>query len=123
MTTQLDTHETTLAKPIAAEDLRHGDYVAVLSEILEIPSFLWCGETSSLPANEAVRLNWQSSSTGLPLRILDICLPFVFIKQPCGMKQTLDVRRFQLARLDRRYAKRVCKAMFPRGGKKAKITK
>ncbi len=120
MTTQLHNHETTLAKPIAGEDLRRGDYVAVLNEIIEIPSFLWCGDAHTLPPHEPVRMQRQSHENGLPLRIIDICLPFVFVKQPCGQQRLVDIRRCQFVRLDRRYAKRVWKGLGSNESKRPK---
>ena len=100
-----------LAKIAAAEDLCADDYVAVLNEVIEFPSYLWDCDSFVLPPQEPVRVQRQAPDNGLPLRIVDVCLPFVFVKRPCGQHQTLDVRRCQLVRLSRGYAKRVWKTL------------
>jgi hypothetical protein len=109
--------ETHVARLLAAEDLRCGDYVSILQEIVEWPSFFWsdCGQT--LPPGEPVQLACRPKDSGMPLKVKAICLPFVFVKQPCGQHRTLDVRRHRLARLTPDYAVQVWKAMRrPRAG-------
>lgn len=101
----------TLAASVAAEDLECGDYVAILSEVCEFPSFFWCSDATLLPPHEPVRMKFQSRTGGVPLKIRAICLPFVFVKTPKGQFETLDVRRQQLVRLDRRYAETVAKSL------------
>lgn len=108
MSTALD-HNTTLAKPVAPEDLRRGEYVAVLSELVEFPSFLWDGDPHTLPPGEPIAVRFRPLDNGLPLRLRDLCLPFVLVKLPCGHHRTLDVRGLQLARLQEDYAKQVTK--------------
>ena len=124
------TIEPTLAKSVAAEDLLRGDFVALLSEIYEYPSFLWCCDASLAPDNEPIKLRFRGQDGGRPLRILDVCLPFVFVEQPGGGHRTLDVRYCQLVRLDREYSKRVWKELSrrkrkrkPRGDKRQKSCK
>lgn len=109
MTTNVSsTFGTSLAASVAPEDLRCGDFVAVLNEILEYPSFLWCDAVLGAP-EEPVRLRYCAADGGLPLKIKAICLPFVFVKSPYGISQTIDVRQVQLVRLRKRYAKTVWK--------------
>ncbi len=95
-----------LAALVAHEDLCIGDFVAVLNEIVELPSFLWF---DALPtaAEELVRVRFCASEGGMPLKIKAICLPFVYVKSATGIQETLDVRRNQLVRLNKRYAKSV----------------
>ena len=110
MTTNASTTDkTSLAASVAPEDLKCGDFVAVLNEILECPSFFWCDPVPSAP-DQLVRLRTWASDGGVPLKIKAICLPFVFLKSPDGFSQTVDVRRVELVRLDKRYAKTVRKA-------------
>ncbi len=104
-------HNTTLAKPIAAEDLRRGDYVALLSVVYEYPSFCWDCESQLMPPETPVRIRLRPHEPTCPLRIVDLCVPFVFVKEPGGQCRTLDVRGCQLVRLDERYARRVWKAL------------
>lgn len=89
---------TEVAASVAPEDLRCGDYVAVLSVVHEYPSFFWCGDSGLLPREEPVRLQLMQDD-GTPLKIKAICLPFVFVKDAHGKHRTLDIRLCRLARL------------------------
>ncbi len=50
-------------------------------------------------------------NAGHPLRVIAVCLPFVYAKTPRGETATIDTRRAQLVRLDRRCAKVIWKAL------------
>jgi len=109
----MTTHSTTidrtsLAALVAHEDLRVGDFVTVLNEIVELPSFLWC---DSVPrdAGELVRVRCCAIDGGMPLKVRAICLPYVYVKSPTGSIQTIDVRQVELARLKKRYSKMIWK--------------
>jgi hypothetical protein len=109
--TPIADHDVTLAKTLAPEDVRRGDYVAVLSEEFEYAAFAWSCD-SSLPGDDPlIRVRFRPRETTGPLRVIDACLPFVFVKEPKGEGRTLDVRAVRLARLNRKYAKRVWKSM------------
>jgi len=105
------THETQVAKPVAAEDLRCGDVVTVLNEISELPSYLWCGDAQMLSPHEPVRVLWRGGGGGIPLKVKAICLPFVLVKSPAGCHGTLDVRESQLVRLRTDYASTAWQAL------------
>jgi hypothetical protein len=49
--------------------------------------------------------------SGSPLRVKAVCLPFVLVARINGKPRTLDLRRVQLVKLDRGYAKLVRKAL------------
>jgi hypothetical protein len=102
--------QASLAKALAPEDIRPNDYVTPLHWIAEVPSYYWCGDCWSLPRDEPVRIRITPPSDGLPLKVKSVCLPFVLVKQACGDKTTIDLRKCQLARLDRRYARQAWKA-------------
>ena len=99
---------TSVAASVAPEDLRCGDFVGILSEVLEFPSFYWCDSVSS-ERDELVRVRYIPKHGGTPLKIKAICLPFVYVKSPGGQLQVIDVRQVQLVRLTRRYGKAVWK--------------
>ena len=42
-----------------------------------------------------------------PARVIDVCLPFVLVKQTNGEHETLDVRRQTLARVSSRFGREV----------------
>ena len=98
------------AATVAPEDLRRGDFVAVLSEIVELPTFLWF-ETLPGCQEELVRVRRLPTDDRTPLKVKAICLPYVFVKLPSGGCRTLDIRLSSLARLEKDYAKVVWKAL------------
>jgi hypothetical protein len=104
-----DTEVSCTAARVAPEDLRRGDFIAVLSEIVEVPSFLW-SDTLAANRGELVRLRRLPTEDRVPLKVKAICLPFVFVRSPSGQFQTVDVRLASLARLERAYAKTVWKS-------------
>src|SRR5436305_1985225 len=103
--------DTALARPLAPEDLRRGDFVGILHEVMELPSWFWSCDSHVLPPHEPVRVTYRSDHGGTPLKVKALCLPFVFVKLPSGQHRTLDVRQHQLVRLDGRYARIVWKTM------------
>ena len=92
---------TKVAARVAGEDLKQGDYVTVLSETIQLPSYLWCGSNDLLSADEPIQYRYLPRDAGLPLKVVAICLPFVYAKEPTGGINTLDIRQKQLARLDK----------------------
>ncbi len=103
--------ESFVARSLAAEDLRRGDYVTVIAEIVEWPSYYWDCDPQVWPPHEPIRLQRYSDEGGTPLKIKAICLPFVFVKKPCGSHQSLDIRQHRLVRLPLAYARAVWKAL------------
>lgn len=111
MVTRTTTHESTLARPVAADDIRRGDFVAVLNEIHEFPSFLWPCDSELTPIHQPVRMQWRTADGGQPLKVIDFCLPFVLVKCPSGRHQSLDMRSVQLVKLSQDYARRAWKRL------------
>jgi hypothetical protein len=102
--------EATLAKALAPEDIRQGDFVTPLCVVAEVPSWFWFCDSWNLPVNEPVRIRFTSSGDGLPLKVKSVCLPFVLVKNADGDCTTLDLRKHQLARLDSGFANHAWKA-------------
>ena len=98
------------AKVLAPEDVRAGDYVALLHEVHEILSFWWCGGIGTIRPDDPVRIPFIPKNGGVPFRVRSVCLPFILVKAPSGKVRSLDVRRYRLARLDRTHALVVWKA-------------
>ena len=111
--------EATLAKVLAPEDVRGGDYIAPLYSIVEMPSYWWNGDCWKLPPEQPVRLRLTGECNGMPLRVKAVCLPFVLVKAPTGEQSTLDLRKCQVARLDLGYAKQAWKAVKKNLGKQS----
>ena len=101
----------TLAATVLNEDINSGDFVALLNECVDVPSYLWDTCATSLAPHEMVRLKLMPEEAGRPLKVIAVCLPFVYAKSPSGRFETLDTRRMQLVRLNRRCAKVLWKQM------------
>lgn len=92
---------TTVAARIAGEDLAAGDFVTILSEIIELPSFLWSCSDVSLPPNEPVKARYLPGQPGVLLKVEVVCLPFVYVRYSSGHLSAFDTRQQQLVRIDR----------------------
>lgn len=104
---------TSVAASVAPEDLQRGDFVAILHEVAEYPSFFWM-DAVPCERDAMVRVRCLPADSGQPLKVKAICLPFLFVESPRRRLRTLDVRQVQLARLTRRYAKTVWTAFRKR---------
>jgi hypothetical protein len=103
MKTSIETRSktaTTVAARIAGEDIAKGDFVTILSEIIEAPSFLWNCSSVSLPPDEPVRTRYLPRAAGEPHKVVAVCLPFVYARRPKGSLIAFDTRQQQLVRLD-----------------------
>jgi hypothetical protein len=100
----------TLAKALAPEEIGIGDFVTPLFVIAEVPSYFWFADEWDLPRDQPVRMRFTPNGDGMPLKVKSICLPFVLVKDPLGRGSTLDLRKCQVARLDKAHARRAWKA-------------
>jgi hypothetical protein len=94
-----------LARALAPEDIRPGDYVALLHIMTENePS---SAETDSILGRERApfKLNvpWNA---GMPARVVEVCLPYVLLKTARGKLRAIDIRRYRLARVSTRFGRR-----------------
>jgi hypothetical protein len=111
MKTDVSTSENiTTAASVAPEDLKCGDFVAILNEVIEVPSYLWVNSVT-IERDTVVRVRLIPSGSGTPLKVKAICLPFVFVKPPTGEFETIDIRRVQLVRLNEAYGRSVRKGL------------
>jgi hypothetical protein len=113
--------DSKMAKFLAPEDVRAGDYVALLHVVHEIPSFFWCHGMGSIRPDEPVRVTLVPNKAGVPFHVRSVCLPFVLVKGPSGKMRNLDVRRYRLARLDRGHALAAWKAWKKNRRKRARV--
>ena len=110
VTTQLDS-KTTVVSRIAGEDIACGDFVAVMNEIVELPSFFWSDSAVSLSPDETVSVRYMPRDAGQPFKVIGVCLPFVYVKSCNGAVSVFDMRRRQLVRLDATCSRHVWKHM------------
>lgn len=104
----LKRNETSLAKALAPEEIRRGDFVTPLFVVSEWPSWYWDDDDALHPRDELIRSTPCDEAT--PLKVTAICLPFVLVETPVGEGKTLDVRRLRLARLDQTFARKTWRA-------------
>jgi hypothetical protein len=105
------TFQTSVVARLSGEDIEHGDFITVSTELMELPSFFWCCCDSALPADEPVRLRFVPDQAGQPFKVVTLCLPFVYAKNASNKLITFDVRQQQLVRLDRKCARKVWKRL------------
>lgn len=93
---------------IAPEDIRPEMYLAVLHVVGEHLPFFNASDVA-LRTLSPLRLHWLPWGNNTPMKVVDVCLPFVLVKQPDGKHRTLDVRRYRFARLSDRFGRRAFK--------------
>ena len=103
--------EITVAASVAGEDIACGDFVAVMSEIVELPSFLWNCSAVALAPDEPVRIRRIVDDAGQPYKVIAVCLPFVYVESHRGAIGVLDTRVRHLVRLNRQCARTIWKKM------------
>jgi hypothetical protein len=101
------TETPTLAQTVAGEDLQIGDYIAVLTQVSEVPSFLWGRCDQTWDRDLMLRVKFIPPEAGQPCKVIGLCLPFVYITRPHGGVGSLDLRLIQIVRLDRECARHI----------------
>ncbi|MEM1209505.1 MAG: hypothetical protein AAGI54_09570 [Planctomycetota bacterium] len=100
-------------RPVAAEDLRGGDYVAVTFVKTSVFRF-----DSHDPSGDPVRVELVPNMpdyAGRPFEVVSVCLPFVLCKTPEGHACVLDVRQCTLVRLPEPFGQNAFESMSPAG--------
>ena len=99
--------EKTISKALPPEDIRPGDYVSVTHVLGE---FLPCFSEMPWQPVELIRvmmLPWQVQ----PMKVVEVCLPFVLVRKVSGKHETLDVRRYRLARVSKDFGRKAFKRL------------
>lgn len=95
--------ELTTTRPVAAEDLRVGDGVAVATMTAQL---LACDDPPPGQTHHRVlKADFIPGDAGDPLRVVGVCLPFVLAVNVAKQHVTLDVRRQHLVKLDPQYTR------------------
>lgn len=100
-----------VTRTVAGEDLRVDDYITPFGYEWHFPSFHWNDSGFALSPDEFVRIPGIPCDAGQPLRIVGVCLPFVYAIDPQRNVRTLDLRRNQIVRLDKEVARTVWKLL------------
>lgn len=98
---------------LAPEDIARGDFVTILAQLSEYPTFHWCPDLGSQSPDELIRIWWHIRPDHEIHKVVAICLPLLLVKNSAGEYSQLDVRQYQLARLARGYARLVWKKTKP----------
>lgn len=114
--------QPSIARPLAPEDIRPGDHVCVLQVLQEyLP--LWClFESDTWKDPQPLRFRWLPADGDTPLRVIEVCVPFLLVEQVDGSHRTLDLRRHRLARVSEQFGRRAFKRLRRRGGKGTSAT-
>lgn len=109
MKTSEQTLTPSLAQCVAGEDVNVDEYIAVLSTTGQYLSYAW--DRSDLPSDEIVRVRYVPTIAGLPLKVIGICLPFIYARRTNETIEIIDTRMSQIVRLEKDCAKEVWKQM------------
>lgn len=108
-----------LAELLAPEDIRPDHYVAVLYVVGEFVP--WGAlEESQWRAVEPIRVLLTPRYTAHPVQVVEVCLPYVLVRDAEGDCATLDVRRVRLARVSTRFGRRAFELVRERKKQKKK---
>ena len=109
-----DEKQTDLARVLAPEDIQRGMYVSTMHEVYEHVSCFFQPEpwSSGRPAWSLILPEYGSE----PLKVIEICLPFILVEDSDGGYETVDVNSKRLAELSDRYGD----ALFMRAKAKRK---
>ncbi len=97
----LTPQDTTLARPVAPEDIRVGEYIAPMNEVLQ---FVQRGcEQDWAPGDRAPRMHVVSARVidSLPrvLRVVAVAIPFILVEDSNGCVSLETCRLVEFARL------------------------
>ena len=103
--------EIQVARRLSPEDISRGDTVVISEVQYEFPSFFWCdADPIRLPMERPVRITFRACHNPEPMRVKEICLPYVLCYGLKGDFRVVDVRQVQLMRLSADFASAAQKA-------------
>ncbi len=101
------------ARRVGPEDLRRGDIVVLAdTDSPQVPP-LDSVRSEGGSAVRAVRVTYIPPDAGTPRRVLDVHLPFVYVREPCGYAQAVDLRVTRVMRLRGKAGRRMFVSMHP----------
>lgn len=103
-------HGTAIAHAIAPEDIQPDDYLFVLSQLWEVFPIGALFEANWRDI-ELIRVHCLPEADRAPVRVLEICLPAILVRDKDGKHNVLDVRRFRFARLTQRFGRKAFKRL------------
>ncbi len=96
--------EMEIARAVAPEDIRPGEYVSVLHVVCECMPPPW--ERADWNGRLS-RVLLLPSGNPSPVQVVDVCIPYVLVKTARGKRRMIDVRKYRLARVSEEFGRRV----------------
>lgn len=114
--------ELTICRSLAPEDIQRGDYILPLIERHEFIQPSPFGGCDASTPYRVVALNSLPSHPEGPMKVLDVCLPFLLVRKADTTCAMLDIRQMQVGRLDSEFARRCVKKLRPKADTAPSIT-
>lgn len=114
----MDTTTRTI-RTVGPEDLQRGQYIIVTSTVDQWDSVLLYTEQGAERTEPRSTL-WRNAYP-TPLRVVELCLPYVLVKEPDGTHKLLDLHRDRVARLDGTFGRAATKRLKPKQDKKERM--
>lgn len=111
--TDLDTtehHAASIARSVAPEDIQPDDYLVVLSQLRELFPF-WALCDAPWQKIELIHLQCLPEADAAPVRVVEICLPSLLVRDKDGKHSVVDTRQFRFARLSQRFGRKAFKRL------------
>jgi hypothetical protein len=104
----MDVVERTI-RTLAPEDIRRGQYVSILHVVVQVLPTL-CAEDVRWGKVELLNIECLPQKVE-PMKVIEVCLPFVLVRRVSGRHRMIDVRRYRLAEVDERFGRKVFKRL------------
>ncbi len=111
--TEIDTkeqHPASIGRAVAPEDIQPDDYLIVLSQLHELFPF-WALCESPWQKVELLRLHCLPGHDAAPVRVVEVCLPSLLVRDKDGKHSVIDSRQFRFARLSQRFGRKAFKRL------------
>jgi len=109
------------ARILAPEDIQIEQWVAVFTVTCEFLPCWAIESPSDIDRIRPVRFAYAPEAAGEPLRVIDVCLPFVLVECVSGAPRVLDLRACTLVAIALRFAKAVRRRRREKGNRAANV--
>ena len=103
----------TVARTLAPDDIQSGMYVSTLYEHESLIPFYHVDNLFDLKNIEPFHWRTLPKKTR-PLKVIDVCAPFVLTERPSGKHELIDIRKTSLAGLSESFGKETFKRLMPK---------